>query len=391
MCPACGDTSRSPVATLKGVPVFCNALLDSREAALNAPTGDLELVMCTTCGLLYNAAFEPDLVRYSPRYENSLHFSGTFRRYARALAERLIERYGLHGKTIVEIGSGSGEFLSQLCEMGDNRGFGFDPSHDSRRDRRVDDDSGRVQIVPRLFDRNEEVGADFLLCQHVLEHIADPADLLTTIRAGLHDPRGGPDATAYFEVPDAGYMLQRLALWDLIYEHCSYFTAPTLVALFEATGFTVLDHGTSFSDQYLWIEAAPSGSASGKVRVDPNPLTPLEEAASTFGQRLRREADDWSERVEKLAADGDVVVWGAGSKGVTFLNLIDTAPRITGAVDINPRKTGLRIPGTGHRVVLPAELPTDRAVHVVLMNAVYEGEVRATLEELGVDGTVHIP
>lgn len=386
-CPVCSGVTASPVVTLKGVPVFCNALLPTRAEAIDAPTGDVDLVLCDSCGLLYNATFEPELVRYSPQYENSLHFSETFRSYARGLAEGLIDRHDLRGRTIVEIGSGSGDFLSLLCELGDNRGIGFDPSHDPAR--RAGDASDRVQIVPRLFGgEDEDVGADFLLCQHVLEHIAEPTGLLTTIRAGLRDPRGGNAVTTYFEVPDATYMLEQVALWDLIYEHCSYFAASTLVALFEATGFTPLDHGTSFADQYLWIEATPSAPAGSGIRVADDALDRLSTAAAAFAAKVGRQIEHWSERVEELAADGDVVVWGAGSKGVTFLNLVGSARRVAGVIDVNPRKTGLHVPGTGHRVRQPAALSTGRPLHVLVMNAVYEREIRQRLAEQGLHGSV---
>ena len=42
----------------------------------------------------------------------------------------LIRRYDLRGKEVIEIGCGKGEFLSLLCEVGDNRGVGFDPADD---------------------------------------------------------------------------------------------------------------------------------------------------------------------------------------------------------------------------------------------------------------------
>ena len=78
-------------------------------------------------GFIANLAFNPALTEYSARYEETQGFSPTFNAFHRALAERLIARYDLHGKDIVEIGCGKGEFLMLLCELGGNRGVGFDP------------------------------------------------------------------------------------------------------------------------------------------------------------------------------------------------------------------------------------------------------------------------
>lgn len=77
---------------------------------------------------MYNAAFSSEKTEYCLDYENSLFFSETYRTYATSLATELIERFDLHGRRIVEIGCGSGDFLKLLCEKGENDGIGFDPS-----------------------------------------------------------------------------------------------------------------------------------------------------------------------------------------------------------------------------------------------------------------------
>ncbi|MCA9990344.1 MAG: hypothetical protein KDE29_05015, partial [Anaerolineales bacterium] len=108
----------------------CNVLWPTPAGARQAPRGDIQLHFCPTCGHVFNADFDPALMAYDQAYENSLHFSDRFQQYATALASDLVARYGLQGKDIVEIGSGQGDFLQLLCELGQNRGVGFDPSYD---------------------------------------------------------------------------------------------------------------------------------------------------------------------------------------------------------------------------------------------------------------------
>ena len=45
-CPVCGSTVTAKFLDIRGVPVFCNVLLDSREEALKAAMGDIDLVFC---------------------------------------------------------------------------------------------------------------------------------------------------------------------------------------------------------------------------------------------------------------------------------------------------------------------------------------------------------
>ena len=124
---------------------------------------------------------------YNPAYENSLHHSPRFATYAHELAERLIGRYGVRDGRIVEIGAGEGNFLSMLCELGGNVGVGYDPSHDPARTKVVTSD--RVRIVADYFPIGGLRDADLVVCQHVLEHLADPAGLLHGVRESVGPTR----------------------------------------------------------------------------------------------------------------------------------------------------------------------------------------------------------
>src|ERR1700694_3486947 len=110
-CPLCGAAPAEPFLTLKGAPIFCCVLCPSEQESRAAATGDIELTNCTTCGMVYNRAFDPSLVEYAPGYDNALHFSALFRDYSEALASRLIRDYGLSGGVIAEIGTGDDSFL----------------------------------------------------------------------------------------------------------------------------------------------------------------------------------------------------------------------------------------------------------------------------------------
>ena len=60
-CPVCDSDARREVMTVSDVPGFCNVLYDTADEAAAAPRGDIDLVMCEDCGLLYNASFDEAL------------------------------------------------------------------------------------------------------------------------------------------------------------------------------------------------------------------------------------------------------------------------------------------------------------------------------------------
>jgi hypothetical protein len=134
-CPSCTSRDLRVFHRAKGVPVNSCLSLETREEALAFPRGDIALAFCQSCGFIFNAAFDESLLEYSERYDPTQAFSGTFNRWHLKLAESLVERYGLQGKRIIEIGCGKGEFLTMLCELGANSGVGFDPAVDPERTR----------------------------------------------------------------------------------------------------------------------------------------------------------------------------------------------------------------------------------------------------------------
>ncbi len=128
LCPNCLQQSLKPIYKVDPVPVHSVMLVPTREEALYFPAGTINLGFCEVCGFVANTSFDESKMNYSPRCEETQGFSPTFQSFHSDLAQELIERYDLRNKTVLEIGCGKGEFISMLCDMGDNRGIGFDPA-----------------------------------------------------------------------------------------------------------------------------------------------------------------------------------------------------------------------------------------------------------------------
>src|SRR5919106_680886 len=122
ICPGCASSASTPFYSVPAVPVHQVKLVQSREAALSCRKGDIGLRFCSTCGFVWNAAFDVSLMRYEEDYESTQTVSPTFNRFHERLARDLIERFDLRGKTVVEVGCGQGEFITMLAEIGGNHG-----------------------------------------------------------------------------------------------------------------------------------------------------------------------------------------------------------------------------------------------------------------------------
>jgi hypothetical protein len=384
-CPICASDLLEEVVEVNEAPALVGTLWRTRDEALAAPVGTIRLTLCLNCGFIFNRAFSPRDLVYTPDFDIELHHSPTYQSYLEAEAAQLIERYGIRHGTVVEVGCGSGHVLRLFCSLGENTGYGFDPSLAESRVEHIGDVT--VTLVNEIFDSSSDVpAADLVLSRSVLESIADPVTFLTSIREAIGD---SSHSVLYLEVPNATWVFTRQRAWNFYYEHCSYFTVDLLPRLLRACGFDTLVCEPCYDDgQHLRVEARPGASSRADLATRTDELA---EIMQKYRRGYKREVEEWRERVVSLSAQGNRVgIWGAGGRGITFLNTLFEDPamsleRIPFAVDINPSRQGKFLPRTGQQVLAPAALRTEEVDVLIITNATYASEIRAEVRELGLE------
>lgn len=372
-CPTCGSSREGASVDLGVVPAQSTALHPDRASACRATTGRIRLIDCPGCGLVSNVDFDPDLVPYDAHYENSQFFSPRFRSYAAGLAERLVDDHDLTGRHVIEVGSGKGEFLAELRRAGVGRATGFDPTYDGEIDEQGLTD---VVVVPEAYGPGSAVDPGAVVCRHVLEHLPDPVAFLSDIRRAM----GTSTPLLYLEVPNRAVTFTASGLWDVIYQHCSYFDARSLSWVARAAGLEVLRCGTALDDQFLFLEATPAAGPTPTLDEGPDGEGPGVEDLAALHERV---VAAWRHRLTTWAEAGRAVaLWGAGAKGVTFLNLV-AGDAVDTVIDRNPRKRGRFLPGTGHRVMAPEDLGAAPVDEIIVVNALYREEIAAQVDALG--------
>lgn len=380
-CPQCSSRDFPVFFEIDRVPINIGIQWPSREAALSSPRRDIRLAFCHNCDYIGNLDFSPESLTYKEDYENPLDFSPSFQKYVRTTTERLINLYGLFGKDVSEIGSGKGYFLQLLCDIGDNHGVGFEPSYPSQQI--INRISDKITIIKDfLSEKYSQYLGDFICSRYVLEHIKNPFALLSMLRRMIGDRR---DMILYFEVPNVLFILRDLSIWDIIYEHCSYFSQRSLAYMFEQNGFEVLSLKETYSGQSVSVEARPrqEQDISNPEQVQKPPS--IESYISRFADLFRKKTTSWRRQISRLGkAKSRVVVWGAGAKGVSFLNMLDLREEVQYAVDINPNKQGKYISGTGQKIVPPEFLGDYKPDIILIMNPRYVNEIHQMSKKIGI-------
>lgn len=386
ICPCCYADGMTSFYHLSSVPSNSCILLKTAEEAKNYPRGSINLKFCHECGFVSNMDFKPKLTEYSGRYEETQGFSDTFNSFHKKLATRLIEKYDLNEKTVLEIGCGKGEFLILLSELGANKGIGFDPAY--RDDHIKGVHSDRVTFIKDFYsEKYSNYKTDFVCCKMTLEHIHPTSDFIGTVRRAIGN---NTDTLVFFQIPEMLRILKSCAFEDIYYEHCSYFTPGSLARLFRRNDFEVKDIDIEYDNQYLTIEAQPTSTANSQKPLPiEEDLVELEALINSFAHRSQLRIAEWNKELERYQQEAKrVVLWGSGSKGVSFLTTVQNANIIRYVVDINPYREGYYMAGTGQEIVSPAFLDDYKPDVVIVMNSIYVKEITRSLNKRGLSPTI---
>ena len=377
-CPNCLKGVMDVFHRINRVPVHSVMNIHSRKEALEFPRGDISLGFCGECGFISNLDFDPERIMYSEDCEESQGCSPTFNRFLEQTAEDLVNAYDLHGKNIIEIGCGKGEFLRIVCGLGQNTGLGFDPAYDPSRDMGREDKN--IKFIKDYYsEKYTGCHGDMVCCRMTLEHIANTHEFVSMIRRSIGDRL---EMNVFFQVPNMVRVLRDYAFEDIYYEHCSYFSPGSLSRLFRQCGFEVLDLRIVYEEQYIILEARPVKTIEQDVCIpdQEEDVSTLAGLVRTFKAKYAGTMEEWAGIIKSgIGKKKKIVLWGSGSKAVSFLTGLKIYDEIEFVVDINPRRQGTYMAGTGQRIVSPDFLKDYRPDIVIIMNPIYFDEIEENL------------
>ncbi|MCH2273499.1 MULTISPECIES: class I SAM-dependent methyltransferase [Thalassospira] len=323
------------------LPIFQNRMYDSALDGINCVRGHMRLVQNEGTGLIYNRAFQPEVMVYDSNYQNEQACSAEFRNHLENVVQIISQTFG--DISILEVGCGKGYFLEMLQSCGYDV-VGFDPTYEG----------SNSSVYKTYFSKDAGISREGIILRHVLEHIENPVKFLNFLKES-----NGGSGLIYIEVPCFDWIISHKAWFDIFYEHVNYFRTSDFHHMFDG----VLEIGHIFGGQYIYVVADIS-----TLREPVANPTDLVELPSDFTSGINRSTES-----------SKVAIWGGASKGTIFSfyrNL--TKKPVDIVIDINPAKQGKYLAGTGLKVLSPEDgiKLLDPGSTIYVMNSNYIEEIR---------------
>lgn len=351
ICRCCGSyIDTAPILRFDDMPKAAQAF-PTREELKEESGVTLSIFQCPYCGLIQILG-EP--VSYYKDVIRAAAVSQEMRAFRLGYFREFVEKYGLNGKRMVEIGSGRGEFLKLMNEAG-VIGYGLEHMASS-----VEASLKRGLSVFQGYIEGQETkleGAPFdgFFIMNFLEHSPEPNLFLKGIWNNLVN-----GAIGLIEVPNVDMILKEAMFSEFISDHLLYFTSDTLKLMLEKNGFDVLEC------RPVWHDYCLAAVVRKKI---------LPDMSQFYGTlyRVSRELNQYIDGCHRK--NRAVAVWGAGHQALAVIALSKIKDKIAFVVDSAAFKQGKYTPGTHLEIVAPDRLNEGTVGAIIVMAASYSDEV----------------
>ena len=396
-CIACGH-ALSPLMTLDDMPASAQNIPAASELAEDHPLS-LTLCQCPSCGLVQ---FDTEPVDY---YRDVIRAGGGTRtmtrlrheEYARLLTA--MQEHHIHGRRIVEVGCGRGEFLRMWQNLAE------DPEGAAAlaRDQARDPLSGQPNAAPlhlvglehkpslveeanavadkkyRVYEgfatgdvRYPEGPFDAFVQFNFLEHQPDPCDMLRNIGRNLK-----PQALGLITVPSFEYILRYNGYYELLRDHIANYTEFTLQKLLQDCGFELLSMDLVNRDT---IEAIVR-------KADPDELSELHYSGRLIDVSALRDSYDRlsasvNAHIDHLSeSHRTMAIWGASHQGFTLAATTKLSGRVEYIIDSAPFKQGRFSPASHIPIVAPDYAVAHPVDEILIVAPGYTDEIAGIIRD----------
>lgn len=363
-CISCGASlEQTEIITFDNMPAAAQHMPGQEQ--LDTDKGiRLPLCQCRSCGLIQ---FNCEPVAYYRDVIRAGGYSTTMAALRRSQYAKLIDRYQLQGKKIIEVGCGRGEFLKVLSEF-PVKGYGME--HDPELAKLAAAQGLQVSCGFTETEHTPIPGAPFdaFLSFNFLEHQPRPGVMLQDIYNHLTE-----NGVGLVTVPSFEYITEHNTYYELIHDHLAYYTFDTLTGLLNRYGFEVEEKELINRDTLSVMVRKKTGPVSQPVsRQDYTPQ--LKQLGDSLNS-IRRQMETLAGRLEgkKLA------MWGASHQGFTLASTTCLGEKAAYIIDSAPFKHGKYAPASHLPIISPDQALLHPADVILITAPGYTDEIASVI------------
>ena len=356
-CIACGSSITYPIYNPGEHPLSVMYLPKSSAEAKSVMRFPMNFEACGDCGHIYNTEFDYSKIPYAEG-SNLMFNKGTgWKVFIDEQIDQLNKKFGLAGKTIIEIGCGDAHYLKSIKEKFPTaRCVGFEPGIEASNAA-----SGGVEAISDYFIADRDLPKfkpDFLICRHVLEHLDSPKNFVKEIAYWCNIHEVYPVFLG--EVPCINKAIKHTRINDYLFEHVSNFTDYSFKNMFQLAGYKVLECKTGYGDEVVVALSVP--------RVNKR-VKKIRASAAKYHEGILKQKENVLKKLYELKKSGKkIAFWGGTGKGTSFLNGLDVnADDFPTVIDSDHKKCGFFVPGTGQEI-RPPEYLLEVPHEVIVIN-----------------------
>lgn len=373
-CRFCGRELRHTFADL-GFSPLSNEYLREADLSRGQTFYPLKVQVCGHCFLVQAALYQrPENIFGEYQYFSS--YSTSWLAHCRAYVDMIVPRLGLTDRSqVLEVACNDGYLLQYFQPYG-IPARGVEPAGnvaEAARERGIDvrccffnaETAGEIAAQDGLYD--------LVIGNNVLAHVPDINSFVAGLAAVL-----GPEGTITMEFPHLMQLIQNSQFDTIYHEHFYYLSLTAVQRIFQAHGLEIYDvepletHGGSlriYAAHHAYGTAHMEESVPGLLAREKRFGLCETQAYTRFSDKMLRIKLEVLQQFSKWKAEGKhIAAFGAAAKGNTFLNYCGIKQdMIDFAVDSNPHKQGLYLPGSLIPVLKPEALRQYRPDYLVIL------------------------
>lgn len=369
-CRFCYSKNLSSIIPLGYLPL-ANALVTSPKDSSEQETYNLEVMLCSDCGL----AQLKDLIDPKDLFSEYVYFSSNSEAMLKSVANLVNRIIPTLQKDafVLEIASNDGYLLKNYINKG-IKVLGIDPAENIAKVA----NANNVPTMCAFF--NEQLAkklvlsdkkADIIHANNVMAHIPDINSFIKGIKILLK-----PQGYAVIEVPYFLDLVQKLEFDTIYHEHVFYFSVKPLKIAFERHGLEIFNiekieiHGGTLR---LFVGHIGSHLVQSiivdMIRNEENLKLYNIDTFIRFIGHVNKLKINLINTLKKIKQNGNkIAAYGASAKGTTLLNYFGINNNyLEFVVDRSSVKQGLFTPGTNLKIKNPSAFISEKITHALLL------------------------